>query len=239
MDVERTATQVANALAAELQDRLHSAVLYGSAARGEFIDALSDINLLILVDRIDTNLLQRLAPLAREWPKLHVQPMLLEEREWARAADAFAVELLDMKDARRVLVGRDPVADAAVDTTALRLQAERELRGRIIGLHNGMVRWADDPAALGSLLVAALPSFTTYLRAALRLAGRDAPRDSRTAIEAGTRLVDAPADGFLRALEARHAGGWKVALDDPAVASYAAAAERTAWYVDSWEEHRA
>jgi hypothetical protein len=234
MNARETAMATVRDLVARLGPRLQSVLLYGSTARGEFLEARSDINLLVLLDRIDPPLLRSLAPAAGQWLKHRVNTMLLEEGEWARASDAFAVELLDMRDARIVMHGADPVADVTIDPADARLQAERELRGRIVALHNGMVRSASHPSDLGSLLMAALPSFATYLRTALRLSGRAAPADMHDVIEHGARLVDAPAVGFLRALEARsHDGEWLVDLDDEVVEQYSAAAERTAWFVDS------
>lgn len=229
-----TAEKATHALVSRLGERLRSVVLYGSAARGEFLDHRSDLNLLVLLDRIDAPALRRLSAAAAGWSEKRINAMLLEDREWTRAADAFAVELLDMKDARRVLHGADPVEPLTIDWADARLQAERELRGRIIALHNGMVRGADAPAELGALLIAALPSFATYLRTALRLHDRTVPGTLRDVLEHGARLVGAPPDGLLRALEAREAAGaWEVDLDDEVVQAYNAAVERTAWFVDS------
>lgn len=228
------AKKAAHELSSRLGERLHSVVLYGSAARDEFVDARSDINLLVLLDRIDPGALRRLSEASAQWGEKRINAMLLEDREWTRASDAFAVEVMDMKDARVVLHGTDPVENLSIDWADARLQAERELRGRIITLHNGMVRHADQPAELGALLVAALPSFATYLRTALRLSDRPAPSTLREVIEGGTRLVEASGDGLLRALVAREKGGpWHVDLEGDVVHSYNAAVERTARFVDS------
>lgn len=237
MDPLRRAQTVARNLDGSLGERLHGVLLYGSVARGEFSETFSDINLLILVDRIDMSMVARLATLAREWPEQRIRPMLLEDREWLKAADAFAVELLEMKDAHERLAGRDPVADAIVERSAARLQLERELRSRIIHLHNGMVSYAGDPETLGELLMTALPSFATYLRTVIRLSGRVPPRNSREAIAQGTELVGVPAGGLIAAFDARTRGkAWKVSLSDPVLEQYAAAVEGTARYVDTLEE---
>jgi predicted nucleotidyltransferase len=234
MNARETAAVISRDLASRLGPRLQSVLLYGSAARDEFLEGRSDINLLVLLDRIDPPVLKQLAPAAAEWLKHRVNVMLLEEREWARASDAFAVELLDMRDARVVLHGTDAVGAVTIDPADARLQAERELRGRLVALHNGMVRSASNPSELGLLLMAAMPSFATYLRTALRLSGRAAPAAMHAVIEDGTRLVGAPAEGFLRALDARsRSGEWLIDLEDEVVEQYGAAAERTAWYVDS------
>jgi predicted nucleotidyltransferase len=239
MNPRDTAAATAETLVQRLGQRVHSVLLYGSAARDEFLQKRSDINILVLLDRIDTSLLRALAPLADEWMRRQINPMLIEEREWTRASDSFAVELLDMQDAHALLYGPDPLDGIRIDPADARLQAERELRGRLIALHNGMVRSARRPAELGDLLMTALPSFVTYLRTALRLTGGAVPRPMLQVIEQGTRLVDAPDTGFVRALEARRRNGaWPVDLNDDVVEQYGAAAERTAWFVDSLEGNR-
>lgn len=228
------AESAARELAERLGTRLHAVVLYGSAARDEFVAAHSDINLLVLLDRIDADAIGRLAAASTHWDRRRINAMLLEEEEWTRATDAFAIELLDMKDARRVLHGEDPVEPLTIERRHARLQAERELRGRTIALHNGMVRCAGSPADLGALLIAAIPSFATYLRATLRLAGQTVPGRLRDVIEQGSRLIGAPANGLIRALEAREANGtWEIRLDSDIIADFNDAAARTARFIDS------
>jgi hypothetical protein len=229
---------VAESAAADLQERLgprlRSVVLYGSAARDEFVPTCSDINLFVLFDRIDAPLLQTLSPAAVTWPDLRINAMLLDDHAWRGAADAFAVELLDMKDARVQLQGADPVPDVAVHLKDARLQAEHELRSRMIALHNGMALFADSPARLGTLLRAALPSFATYMRTALRLADRPVPRSTREVLVSICRLIDAPNSGILQAWDARTMiGDWTITLEDDVVTQYNAAVEKTASFVDS------
>ncbi|PYP53685.1 MAG: hypothetical protein DMD45_00980 [Gemmatimonadetes bacterium] len=45
----------------------------------------------------------------RVWTKGgHPAPLILTEREWRESADAFPIEYEDMRDAHRLLAGRDP-----------------------------------------------------------------------------------------------------------------------------------
>jgi hypothetical protein len=138
-----------------------------------------------------------------------------------------------MADAHEVLHGADPLAGLTASTEALRLQAERELRGKLVTLHNGMLHAAGSDEHVGSLLTMALPSFVTYLRAALRLAGHAVPGTCERVIEAGAALIGFDPAGLNAALGARRGGGkWKVGIADPLVERYHAAAERTAAHVD-------
>jgi hypothetical protein len=234
---EAAARAFALDLANAMSERLHAIVLYGSAARGEFADNWSDINILVFADHIDEVLLAAVAPVMHVHEDSRVAPLLLTWGERPRAADAFAIELLDMQDAHVLLWGDEPFAGTIVEPAALRLQAERELRSRLATLDSRLLRVAKDDRAIGQLLAVALPSFVTYMRAALRLAGESVPGTMAEVITQGARLVGASEGGFRAALEARTAGGgWRVALADPAVSQYRTAVQCTAHWVDSIEK---
>lgn len=235
------ANQKALAIARELEQdfgaSLRSVVLFGSVARDEYVERMSNINLLVLVDDVDAGLLRRAVPHAKRWRESNAMPLLLAADEWQRAADVFAIELADMHDAHEVLAGTDPVAPHAIDRAALRLQAEHELRGKILQLRTGLLAAAGAPDRIGALLIAALPSFATYLRVALRLAGEPVPARMDQVLRAGARLVGADEGGLLAAHAARvEAGALRINIEDPIVESYHGAAERTAAWVDAFKE---
>src|SRR5262249_30616320 len=72
----------------------YSAVLYGSAARGDFVPGWSDINLMVVVDALAREALRGLGPGLGEWRKAAGEPPLLITRpEWARASDVFPIEI--------------------------------------------------------------------------------------------------------------------------------------------------
>ncbi|MGH7445325.1 MAG: hypothetical protein ACREKM_10630 [Longimicrobiales bacterium] len=231
------AREITRELETDFGDALRSVLLFGSIARGEAIDGVSNVNLLVLLDDVNTARLGKAAGHAERWRKANAVPLLLEASEWQRAADVFAIELADMHDAHEVLSGTDPIAEHTVAPRALRLQAERELRGKILQLRSGLLAAAGASDRIGALLVAALPSFATYLRAALRLAGRPVPPHMDQVLSAGARLVGAEPAGLLAAHAARiERKPWKVSLDDAVVETYHTAAERTAAYLDAFKE---
>jgi hypothetical protein len=161
-------------------------------------------------------------------------PLLMELGEWRRAADVFSIELADMSDAHVPLLGDDPVAHHEPQSELLRLQAERELRGKLLHLHAGMLLAADDGARLGQLFIRALPSFITYMRVVLRLAGRDVPQESRQVIGEAATLVGIEGAEFMRVLRAR-TGREKLALNlgDPLTQNFNASAQRLADFIDA------
>jgi hypothetical protein len=216
-------------------DRLQAATLFGSAARGEWIEGVSDVNVMVLLDTLDAGILATAAPAVRHAMEAGVVPLVMEMDEWRSAADVFVIELADMRDAHTPLFGDDPVTGPPVQPSLMRLQAERELRAKLLHLHGGMLVAAEDPARLGQLFALALPSFTTYMRATLRLAGRPVPADSRGVIEEACELVGADAGPFLEVLDARTAGeAPKIRLTDPLADRFNTAASRLATYIDTF-----
>jgi hypothetical protein len=233
-DARKLADDFVKQLRGAAGDRMRAATLFGSAARGEWLEGVSDVNVLVLFDNIDAPLLSRVSPAARAAVPRGVRPLVMELNEWRRASDVFAIELADMKDAHVQLMGDDPTAGFTFDATSLRFQAEHELRGKLLHLHAGMMM-AEDGKRLGQLLVHALPSFATYLRVALRLAGQAVPSAMREVIEQGCAAAGASPNAFLSVLEARVSGAsLSVALTDALANDFNHSAERLAAYVDAF-----
>jgi predicted nucleotidyltransferase len=215
--------------------RLRSALLFGSVARGEAVAGVSDINVLLLIDHIDAGTLKQASPATRKWMKTAREaPLLFEADQWVRAADVFAIEIADMRDAHEVLYGTDALEACRADDGALRLQAERELRGKLLQLQTGLLVAADTSADVGTLLMQSLPSFTTYMRTILRLAGESVPARTPDVIRQASAVVGGSADAYQRVWDARRDGkGLKLAVDDGMVDAYYDTAEKMADYVDT------
>ena len=234
MEPEAAARAFASDLRTELDASLIGATLFGSVARGEYVSGFSDVNVLVIVDDIEPALLARIAPLVRRHDAIGLNPLPMERREWVSARDVFGIEILDMRDAHVPLTGEDPIDGVEIARDTLRLQAERELRARLITWRSGLLRHSADAGMIGELLRRSVPSFVAYLRAALRLDGNgQVPRSSRETVSVGCTLIGADPAGMLAALDARsRSGAWKVSLGDSAVAAFNDAAEKTAVFVD-------
>lgn len=229
------ATSFVEELHGAVGDRLQAATLFGSAARGEWIAGVSDVNVMVLLDTLDAPLLATAAPAVRHAMEAGVVPLVMEMDEWRRAADVFTIELADMRDAHEPLHGEDPVTGPTLPASHMRLQAERELRAKLLHLHGGMLIAADDPKRLGRLFALALPSFTTYMRTTLRLADQPVPPDSRGVIRQACDLVGADAAPFLAILDARASGDApEIRLTDSIADQFNTAATRLATYIDNF-----
>jgi len=236
MVAQLTLDTLGDAATRALGPRLVALLLYGSAARGTHVPKRSDVNTLLICDAVDGALFDALAPVVRAWTKAgHPAPLILTEREWRESADAFAIEYEDMRDAHRLLAGRDPWPGIRVDHDDLRRQLERELMGKLVRLRQAYgALWAE-PKRLAEVIVGSAPGFFTMLRALLRLAGKPVPGRPEALVGAAATLVGFKATELAPLI--RHSeGGPALRLEggarDPLVAAYLAAVARTAEYVN-------
>jgi predicted nucleotidyltransferase len=74
-------------------ENLESVVLYGSAARGDFQEGHSDLNVLCVLRSLATRELTRVSPAMRWWCKEQNEPPLLffTAAELSEAADVFSI----------------------------------------------------------------------------------------------------------------------------------------------------
>ena len=147
-------------------------MLYGSAARGDWVAGVSDINLLLVLDDTSPASLRGLAQPFTSWRRSgNAPPLVLSREEWAGAADAFPIEVTDILHAYKVVKGADPVAGMRVSPADLRTLLEHELLGKLLQLRRGYVALAEERAALAQLGTASISTIVLLQRALLAAAG--------------------------------------------------------------------
>jgi hypothetical protein len=209
----------------------YSAVLYGSAARGDYVPGRSDINLMLLLDDASPPALQALGPALTSWRKTtHEPPLLLTRAEWTRATDAFPIEITDMRSAYTVLRGPDPLQEIRVTAPDLRRALEREFRGKLLRLRQGYAASAGDPAALGALAGSSAATIMVLLRGLLVLTGHQAPNDPLQLAAAAAAAIGIDGEPLLQVVRHRAERGWRCAPSE--FENYLTAVERAGSYVD-------
>ena len=130
--MEQLLKELTDRLRSQFGQRLVSLVLYGSAASGDQDVEFSDLNLLCVLDRLDAASLRQTESVFRWWREnKQPAPLLMSEEEVHSSTDCFPIEFQDMKERRRVLMGRDIVAELAIDFRHHRAQLEHELRSKL------------------------------------------------------------------------------------------------------------
>lgn len=201
-DLERFADEVSRASG----DNLVSLVLYGSAARGEFNPARSDLNLLLILREASPAALKPLGAAIRDWVK-HGQPppWVFTEEGFKASADVFPMEIEDMREAHGVLRGVDPLEGVTTERAHLRAQLEREARQKLLHLRTHYPASAPDGRALSALVESSFRGFLPLFRALLRLHGEHPPRAVEELVRLAAEAAGCEATLFRWAIE-RHAG---------------------------------
>lgn len=159
-----------------LSERLKSVVLYGSSASGDFIPGVSGHNVLLVVDPLEPQQLEMVAPVVAKWTKGgHPAPQLMTSAELMTSADVFPIEILDMQRSRKVLWGEDLLANLQVTSGHLRMQLEHDLRSKLLFFRQRYLETCQSPKNLSGLLVSSLSTFLVLFRAALTLYDEEVP----------------------------------------------------------------
>ena len=209
----------------------YSAVLYGSAARGDFVPGRSDIDLMLIVEDLGPAVLRTLATPFAVWRKSEFQPPLAVTRgEWRQATDAFPIEIADMRTCYTVLRGTDPLVGLTLDPADLRRALEREFRGKLLRLRQGYVASATDQAALGALAGRSAGTLMVLLRALLTLLGRSVPRDNLQLGVAGAEALGVDSEPLLHVFRHRGERNWRCSPEE--FERYMEMAERAVRFLD-------
>ena len=149
-------------------------LVYGSAARGEFLPGRSNVNLLILLEQVTQPVLQAWAGPWKPWnSEKIVAPLLLTQEDLHQSADVFPLEFLNVKEHHVLLQGRDPFpAELPINTTRLFLQCEQELRGNLLRIRQRYVEGWGRVEAVQALLPLSLTALIPCLRGVYRLLDR-------------------------------------------------------------------
>ncbi len=151
-------------------------ILYGSVARGEYVYKKSDINFLIVLSETGIQRLKSAIALIPKWQKRRViTPLILTEEYIQSALDSFPIEFLTMKQHYEVIYGKDVLAGIDIKTEHLRLQCERELRGKLLHLREGYLNTHGKSRNIKQLIRSSIPAFTSIFTALLYLKDVETP----------------------------------------------------------------
>ena len=202
--MEKLLAQLKDKLLAAAGANLKAVVLFGSAARGEYHERHSDLNVLCVLGRAGAEDIEALHEAAAWWEKKKFSaPQIFTLDELRSSADIFAIELLDMKAHHKMIYGEDFFGELAVPMQLHRLQVERELRTSWVKLRQAILLAPQKDRVLMGLMDASVSTFVTLFRHALSVVGENPPAGRREVVADIARLVGARPDAFLSVLDVR------------------------------------
>jgi hypothetical protein len=111
-----------------------------------------------------------------------------------------------MKAHRRVLAGKDVIAELDIDRKFYRAQVEHELRAKLLRLRQKAAETLARPEALAKLMSDSISTFCVLGRHALLLAGREARWAKRDVVADMEKVLGMRFDGFNAVLNIRAEG---------------------------------
>lgn len=181
---------------------LEGVLLFGSAARGDFIAGRSNINILMLTRQLSADVLQRAGRLHRQWGKHQiVAPLMMTQEELHRSGHLFPLEYLQIQDHRVLLTGQDPFAAWQIEAHHLGWQCQQELGANLIRLRQRFVEGEGRPEAIQALLILSITGLLPCLRGLLRVSGQNSAGRDAEVLERLPQTLQIEPDVLLEILQ--------------------------------------
>jgi predicted nucleotidyltransferase len=183
---------------------LQGLALYGSGARGEYVPGRSDLNFLVTLSDAGMDNLDRALGILAQWRKRKVAtPLFMTRSLILGSLDCYPIEFLNMQRHYIPIYGEDYLRGLSFDRAALRLQLERELKGKLLHLRTGFLETEGREKPLTRLISVSLTAFLSLFTALLYLKGVAAPRDRRAFIRETATLAGVDGGVFEKCLDIR------------------------------------
>jgi len=186
---------------------LVSLILYGSVAAGHYVPGKSDINSLIILTEAGLDNLEKAMDVVGKWRKKRVAGIFMTHAYILSSLDAFPVEFLAMKLNHRLLFGADVLSGLTILPHDLRLQLERELKGKMFHLRQGFLECGGKEKGLRQLIKRSLDAFVPLFKALLFLRGNEIPPGRRELVKSLARAYSLNPEVLLRCIDLHEGKG--------------------------------
>ncbi|MBN1832402.1 MAG: hypothetical protein JW896_09850 [Deltaproteobacteria bacterium] len=174
-----------------LGDDLISIILYGSATGQDYRPGKSDINFMMVLSEQGIDRLDMVFKLVDKWKKRKVAvPLFLTEIYVESSLDVFPIEYLNFQRNHILVYGKDILADLSFHSERVRLQCEREIKGKLLLLRESFLETAGKGRALKGVMAQSLQAFMAIFDALLYLKGKEIPMVKREAVRLTCETFD-------------------------------------------------
>lgn len=172
--------ELVNDLTRSFNENLLSAVMFGSAVTPRYVAGKSDINIVLVVVDDSIEAMAELNRIEKEWGRRNVVfSFFFTPAYIQRSLDVYPMEFLEIKNSHVILYGSDFFTNLTLKPALLRLQCERELKGKLLHLKREYIRWRHRKSALRDLLNISFSQFLIVFRGLLNISGnREIPHSA-------------------------------------------------------------
>ena len=158
------------------KDQIHSITITGSALTDDFDPVISDVNSVFVLHAMDFKFLELLAPLGKTYGKKRIaSPLIMTPEYIQNSLDVFPMEFLNIRLLHETMFGEDLFQNLEIDKSDLRLQCERELKARLIGLRQGYLSSSGDAKVLTDLFINTISGYIPLFRGIILILGKEPP----------------------------------------------------------------
>jgi len=183
---------------------LISIILYGSAAGRDYRPGKSDINFMIVLSEKGIERLDRAFKLVSKWQKQKVAiPLFLTELYVKSSLDVFPIEYLNFQRNHALVYGKDILKDLSLDPELVRLQCEREIKGKLLLLREAFMETAGKARALRGVIGMSIQAFIAIFDALLYIKEKEIPQKRRDVVSLTCSTFDLDAGLFQKLLDIR------------------------------------
>jgi hypothetical protein len=184
---------------------IHSIHITGSAATAAYDPGYSDVNSVVVLHEMDLTFLERLAPLGKRYVKQRVRaPLIMTPAYVQDSLDVFPLEFQEIALIHRTVYGNDLFAHLTIDPTHLRLQCERDLKAKLMGLRHGYLSSQGEAKILTANFAQAIAGYMPLFRGIISLYGQTPPIAPEDVIEMLQEVTGVDSSIYLTVLRHKH-----------------------------------
>ena len=193
-------------------DDLLSIVLYGSATGPGYRPGKSDLNFMMVLSEEGIEHLDKAFKTISKWRKRNVAVPLFLTRPYVETSlDVFPVEYLNMQRNHILVYGEDILCDLTFQREHVRLQCEREIKGKLLLLREAYLETAGKGRALKEVIGRSIQAFIAIFEALLFLKEMEIPSEPRNVLSLGCRTFEIDNGLFEKLLDIKEE---KIRIDD-------------------------
>jgi len=177
-------------------------ILYGSGTGNEFQPGKSDLNFLIILSDETIDHLDRAIETVSRWRKKKVATPLFMTKSYIESSlDSYPLEFLNIKKNYILVYGEDVLKDISLEAHHLRLQCEREIKGKLLLLREGFLETEGKQKRIKELINASITAFISIFSGLLYLKGIEIPPTRREIIQFVAKEIPINQEIFMRCLD--------------------------------------
>jgi hypothetical protein len=183
---------------------LVSIMLYGSATGKDYRPGKSDINFMIVLSEEGIERLDKAFEIEKKWRKRNVAiPLFLTENYVKTSMDVFPIEYLNFQRNYTPVYGKDILKDLSFDPKFVRLQCEREIKGKLLLLREAYLETSGKGRALKDVISQSIRAFVAIFEALLHVKGLELPKEKLQIIRATAQAFDLDSSVFEKLLDVK------------------------------------